>query len=571
MLKVPPNKLKEILVVDGLITPEDFDRAALESSRIGQDIADTLIGRNVITKEYYNGVITRFYKIEKADLGANIDEAVLELITQDIARAKRVLPFKQEPDGTIDLAMADPTDLVTIDYLRKYLKREVRPFLASEDDLNKGLALYSKKSAENFRELITANIEESLKVIGKEARDAAVDLPVVAIMDNMLAYAIAVGASDIHLEVLESEIVVRFRIDGILHEIVRMRKEIHPALTARIKLLAGLKLDEHYNPQDGRFRFATGPNGTEFVDVRVSVMPTFYGEKAEMRLLTASKQHLSFEELGLLPDMMKSLRENIVKSYGMILVTGPTGSGKTTLMYSIMGVLNRPEVNIVTIEDPIEYDMKYVNQTQVNALAGITFANGLRALLRQDPNIVMIGEIRDNETVDIAVNAALTGHLVISSLHTNDAIAAIPRLFDMKVQPFLIAAVLNAITAQRLVRRICLHCIVSYTPTAEESANFERQIKRMNPSFEFLVPKTMFKGQGCAACGHTGYRGRIGIYEILNISEDIRKAITEPNFNTSRITEIARKEGFISMSEDGLRKVQRGMTTLEEVLRVINE
>ena len=572
MLRVPKNKLKETVVADGLITNEAFDEAVVVASRLGQDISDILIGKNIITKEYYRGILTRVYNIDRVDISQNeIDQKTMWLIAENIAREKKVFAFRQEENGTIDVAMEDPTDLIAIDFLKNYLKTNIKPFLASEEDLNKGLALYSKKLAEDFKEVIRKNIQASLQSRSKNVRDAALDLPVVAILDNMFRYAIASRASDVHIEILENEVLVRFRIDGILHEVLRLEKEIHPSLVARIKLLAGLKLDEHYNPQDGRFRSGSGGGEGDEIDVRVSVMPTFHGEKAEMRLLTAAKQHLSLEELGVLPDMIKILKNNIAKSYGMILVTGPTGSGKTTLLYSLMTMLNRPEVNIATIEDPIEYNKKYVNQTQVNPAAGITFAGGLRALLRQDPNIIMVGEIRDMETAEIGVNAALTGHLMLSSLHTNDAPSTIPRLLDMKIQSFLLAAVLNVISAQRLVRRICLQCIISYSPTKEEMEEFESQIKRMKITFEFKIPKTMFKGQGCLVCGGTGYKGRVGIYEILNITELLRKVIAEPNFELAKLEEAARKEGYITMFEDGLRKVQRGVTTLEEVLRVINE
>jgi len=351
---------------------------------------------------------------------------------------------------------------------------------------------------------------------------------------------------------------------------MKIPKEVHSAIVARVKLLGGLKIDEHYKPQDGRFRYKIS-GGKDVLDVRVSVLPTYYGEKVEMRLLAAAQRPLSLKEVGLLEDAVDVVMENIKKSYGMIVVCGPTGSGKTTTLYSILGLLNRPEVNIVTIEDPIEYDIKFINQTQINPQAGITFAGGLRSILRQDPNIIMVGEIRDPETADISVQAALTGHLVLSSLHTNDAPTAVPRLIDMNIVPFLVAAVVNMVLAQRLVRSICLECIYSMEPSKETVDVIKRQLKELGIEETFKTPKLIYAGKGCQACGGTGYRGRTGIFEILNITEEVRKIIISPDFSLDGLKKVARAQGMISMFEDGLRKVERGMTTIEEVLRVIRE
>jgi type II secretory ATPase GspE/PulE/Tfp pilus assembly ATPase PilB-like protein len=387
------------------------------------------------------------------------------------------------------------------------------------------------------------------------------------LVNNTLSYAASLNASDIHIEILEDTILIRFRIDGILHEILRIPKEVHPAIVARIKLLAALKVDEHQKPQDGRFRFQSG---SSILDVRVSVIPTLYGEKIVMRLLPATQRPLSLSELGMLEDTAKIVEENMKKTYGMFLVCGPTGSGKTTTLYAILNMLNRPEVNIVTVEDPIEYNIKYINQVQINPVAGITFASGLRSILRQDPNIIMVGEIRDQETAEIAVNAALTGHLLLSSLHTNDAPTAVPRLIDMKVPPFLVAAVLNLVIAQRLVRRICLDCIESYTPSPEFIKSLEEQSKDLKiPGFE--VPKILYRGKGCKTCSGTGYKGRMGIFEAFEVDENIRKIIISPDFSIDLLNMAARKNGMITMFEDGLRKAALGMTTIEEVLRVIRE
>ncbi|MDD4818833.1 MAG: GspE/PulE family protein, partial [Candidatus Colwellbacteria bacterium] len=475
--------------------------------------------------------------------------------------------FGTEADGSFSAAMEDPTNLETIEFVEQYVGQKLRPYFAAEGDCNKGFALYGKKKSEDYKKLIEDSIRESLK-LGKKGEEAAADAPIVGIVDNIIAYAVSLRASDIHLEIFEDGILIRYRIDGILHEIMKIPKAVHPAIVARVKLLAGLKIDEHYKPQDGRLRYKIGP---EILDIRISIMPTFNGEKVEMRLLTAAQRPLSFQEIGMLDDTIKVIEDNIKKSYGMIIVCGPTGSGKTTTLYSIINVLNRPEVNIVTVEDPIEYNIKYINQTQINPAAGVTFATGLRSLLRQDPNIVLVGEIRDGETASIAAQAALTGHLVMSSLHTNDAPTAIPRLMDMNIPPFLVSAVLNAIIAQRLVRKICLDCIYSVKPEPETVEALKRQMAELGLEEEFKPPKFIYKGKGCPSCGGTGYRGRIGIFETLHISEEVRKEIVSEGFSLDNMKKIARAQGMISMFEDGLRKVEKGLTTVEELLRVIRE
>lgn len=572
MIQIPQEKLKELLVKEGLVTPENFDLALSDSLRMGQSLSDVLISRGFIKPDYYYNLVASFFGVELAGLSSRkIDEEALRLISEDLARQKRAVIFAKETDGVLDLAMEDPTDLTAIEFIASRLKTKVRPFLATPDDLNKAFALYGRRTAEDFRKQLEDAIQESLRaqVYGKAEKEAALELPVVSVVDNMLSFAIASRASDIHIEILEDAVLVRFRIDGVLHEISRVPREVHPSITARLKLLSALRLDEHSKPQDGRFRFQTGG---DLIDVRVSVIPTFYGEKVEMRLLSAAARPLSFEELGMLDDAIKTLRDNIAKTYGIVLITGPTGSGKSTTLYSMLGVLNRPEVNISTIEDPIEYNMKYVNQMQVNPAAGITFASGLRALLRQDPNIIMVGEIRDSETAEIAVQAALTGHLVLSTLHTNDAPSAIPRLVDMKVEPFLAAAVLNAVLAQRLVRKICLNCIETYKVTPEILALIKSQFKSMGiDEKKYELPKALYRGKGCAVCGYIGYKGRLVINEVFEVDGEVRSMIVDPKFTLDALRKTLKDKGFIGMFEDGLQKAERGLTTVEEVLRVIRE
>ncbi len=569
MLIIPPQKLKDILIKEGLIDNQVFDNLLIEAKRMGQNVADLLISQGLITSGYFYNLVAKYFGVEIVNLGNRpIEEDILRGLSEELARQKRVVIFAKEPDGTLDVAMEDPSDLETIEFLKKHLKSNIKPFLTSPGDLNRGFSMYGRHLTEDFRKIIEENIQVTLRKKIGSVEEAAKDVPIVAIIDNLLSYAVSLRASDIHIEILENSILIRYRIDGILHEILRVPKEVHPAIVARIKLLGGLKIDEHLKPQDGRFRYKVGP---DLIDIRVAVIPVFYGEKVEMRLLPSTQRPLSLEELGILEDTGKIIKENIKKTYGMVLICGPTGSGKTTTLYSILNILNRPEVNIVTIEDPIEYDIKYINQTQINPLAGITFANGLRAILRQDPNIIMVGEIRDEETAEISVHSALTGHLLLSSLHTNDAATAVPRLIDMKIEPFLVAAVLNVCLAQRLVRKICLDCIESYPADSALIEFLEKQLKGINPNSKLKPPKFLYRGRGCSACGQTGYRGRIGIFEILNIDEELRKLIIGSDFSLDNLNNLAKTRGMITMFEDGLRKAATGITTIEEVLRVIRE
>jgi len=568
MLQIPDEKLKEAVVQEGLLTPEQFDRVSEDALRLGQAIPSLLISRNIISLNYYNNLLSGYFGVPFADLEARaVNEELLKNLPEMIARQKRAIVFGKENDESLSVALSDPSDLSTIAFLEKYLKVKIKPYFASEADLNKGFSIYSRAVAEDYKNTIKKNVLASLekRITGEQG---ATEVPIVDIINNILSYALSLRASDIHAEIFEDLILVRYRIDGILHEIIEIPKEVYPAITARIKLLGAMKIDEHYKPQDGRFRYKVG---SDMVDIRVSIIPTFYGEKIEMRLLASTSKPLSFAELGMLPETAKIVEENVRKSYGMALVTGPTGSGKSTTLYSVLSILNRPEVNIVTIEDPIEYDMKYVNQTQVNVVAGITFASGLRAILRQDPNIIMVGEIRDEETADIAVQASLTGHMVLSSLHTNDAPTAIPRLFDMKIQPFLVSAVLTVIVAQRLVRGICKTCIYSHAPSDYLTKLVKDEVVVLGIQDRFAVPKLVYSGKGCAACNGIGYKGRMGIFEVVNVSEEMRKLILSPEFSLDNLRKLARKEGMISMFEDGLKKVELGMTTVEEVLRVVRE
>lgn len=570
MVNIPDAKLKELLLEEGVLTATQFDEAAREAGLTGKSVTGVLLSRSLITESYLEEVLSRYLRVPLARIDTSeININTLSLLPEEVARQRRVILFRKNADGSIDAAMEDPSDLVDIEFLERYLNAKVNPYLASPSELSRGFSLYAGATAQSFKKIIEDNVAASLRVGAKSVQEEAMEVPIVAIVDNLISYAISLRASDIHLEIFDEFLLIRYRIDGVLQEILRTPKQIHPAVMARLKLLANLKLDEHSKPQDGRFRYEAGG---DLVDIRVSVMPTYYGETIVMRLLRTTERALSFAELGLSEETAKLLAENIKKSYGMVLICGPTGSGKTTTLYAVLNILNRPTVNIVTVEDPIEYDIKFVNQTQINPAAGITFANGLRAILRQDPNIIMVGEIRDGETAEIATQAALTGHLVLSSLHTNDAPTAIPRFVDMGVPAFLVAAVLNCLMAQRLVRRIHLDCIESYEPDEATMKIIHEQLDALSVDpTKINVPDRFYRGKGCPTCNGTGYEGRIGIYELLNVTEVIRKVILDPDFSLDKLRLAARAEGMVTMFEDGLMKVGQGVTTIDEVLRVIRE
>ncbi|MDD4998966.1 MAG: GspE/PulE family protein, partial [Candidatus Pacebacteria bacterium] len=540
-----------------------------EAERTEKDVIDILIYKGFINRDYYAEILANYFKVPKIKLvGRKIPPEILNTLPEEIARLKGAVAFEKN-NNDLSVAMLNPVDLETLEFLQKYTGYFIKPFLALEDDLKSAYSQYGQAVSEDFKKVIDESIKASLKLRGVEIKKAAEEFPIVSLTNNIISYAASSNATDIHIEPLADEILIRFRIDGVLREIIRLAKEIHPAIIARVKILSNLSIDEHSKPQDGRFKYKYADT---IFDIRVAIMPTLYGEKVEMRLLTGSTKPMSFQELGMMEHTIKTLEENMVKTSGMILVTGPTGCGKTTTLYAILNKLNRPEVNIVTIEDPIEYELKYVNQTQINPKAGIDFATGLRAFLRQDPNIIMVGEIRDNETAEIAVHAALTGHLVLSTLHTNDAPTAIPRLVDMNIPPFLLTATLNVVIAQRLVRKICKDCIESYEAPESLYETINQQLKILKG--ERVQPyksKQFYRGKGCKSCNYTGFRGRLAIYEVLDINEEVREYIQRVDFSLDGLKNIAFKRGMKTMFEDGLLKSELGLTTVEEVLRVIKE
>lgn len=482
--------------------------------------------------------------------------------------------------------MLDPQDLRTIDFVKKAAGVKVLPRLTTPESIQHALKQYEKTLEAEFGQLIKKDAKEIKTIRAREGEEVeemeglaekAKELPVIRIVDSLLKHAILQRASDVHIEPTEKEVIVRYRIDGVLHDAMVLPKKIAPALVARIKVLSDLKLDEHRLPQDGRFKIETE---SYRYSARVSVLPVAEGEKVVLRLLPETAEAFTLDEIGLRERALEDVETALRVPVGMILVTGPTGSGKTTTLYSMLDILNTLRVNISTVEDPIEYHMRRVNQTQVNTKAGLTFAKALRSLLRQDPDIIMVGEIRDSETASLAINAALTGHMVLSTLHTNNAAGAIPRLIDMGAEPFLVSSTVNLIMAQRLVRRICDKGDKYFLSEVEEKeigkhcdlervldALVERKVVKERPESIREIP--FYRAVETDECPE-GYKGRIGIFEVLKVTETIKEMIVG-KVTADRIQQQAKKEGMITMVEDGLVKAARGITTIEEVLRVIIE
>lgn len=558
-MKLDANALKGIITGSGKVPEAEYDAAAKSAEELGKDVREVLIFRGLIREEEISKIVAAYYNVPFLSLKHfKIPEEVISAIPEKLARTYRMVPFDVD-SVRIKLAMEDPGNVEGIEFAKRHTGLTVIPHYASHDDIADALNQYKRNIREDFGKVIAENLKKAR--IEGDLLEAAEKLPVIKILDTIFEYAIAERASDIHIEVQELEVIVRFRVDGVLQDIVKLPRGVEEALTARIKILSNLKLDERRVPQDGRYKFDVGG---DVVSLRISIIPGFYGENVVMRLLHESARPLSLEELGITGRNLGIVQSNMQKPHGMILVTGPTGSGKTTTLYSVLNILNTIRVKICTIEDPIEYGVKRVTQIQINPKAGLTFATGLRALLRHDPDIIMVGEIRDAETAEIAVHSALTGHLVLSTLHTNDAAGTIPRILDMGVEGYLAASTINMVVAQRLVRKICSQCGVEYTP--------EHQfIEKLQEDYHMNIEKyKFFRGKGCNECRGTGFSGRIGIYEILPVTEEIRKLVAK-KVSSDEIAAVAHQEGMLSMFEDGIEKVSAGQTTIEEVLRVVQE
>ena len=565
-MHIPKKELKKIILKSEIISENDYLLSEKEAKRSNISVEDVLIGNNLITEQYLIELLSKYLDMPSVDLSnEKIKFEDIELISESDAKKKKLIIFGREKQF-LKVAMTDPLNLQAMEYMKTKTGMPLKVFITGQNNLKKAWKRYKKDIGKEFHEIIRRNVERTRTEKGDIIRIAQ-DLPIISILDTIMDYAIAHNSSDIHIEVFEKKVIVRFRIDGILHDIVELPLSVQLALIARIKILSNLQIDEHQTPQDGRFKFRTEDQA---VSIRVSIMPTFHGEKAVMRILAGSSRPLSLSELGLSDHNLNAVEKNIKKTQGLILVTGPTGSGKTTTLYSILHLLNKPEVNICTIEDPIEYDITRINQTQINPKTGITFAEGLRSFLRQNPNIIMVGEIRDKSTLEMAIHASLTGHLVLSTLHTNNAALAIPRLLDMGAEPFLIASTLNLIIAQRLVRKNCTKCLSSQKLDKNIKRTIEEQIKS-NPFSKFeSMFNTAYAANGCKSCSNSGYHGQIGIFETLDITNNIKELIAK-KASGNEIKNIALKEKMIPMFEDGLEKIQTGQTTISEVLRAIRD
>ena len=558
---------------------KNFKKAESKSQKTGKNIADILLEEKLISSDELNKLKAYILGIPFVDLSKEkIDRSVLDYIPEPIARKHNIIAFRKN-GNELEVAMNDPDDLQTIDFIRKKSNLKILPRFTSLESVKYAVAQYQKSLEAEFCEIIKVESEKVPKTSGEEAelKKIAEDLPVVSIVDTLIKHAILQDASDIHIEPMEKEVLVRYRIDGILHDAMVLPQKINEGVVARIKVLSNLKLDEHRLPQDGRFKIENKEHKFSF---RVSILPVYDGEKIVMRLLPEDSKGFTLENLGFWGRDLEILHRNIKRPFGMILATGPTGCGKTTTLYTILDILNTEGVNISTIEDPIEYRMPRINQTQVKPKIGYTFANGLRALVRQDPDIIMVGEIRDNETAGLAVNAALTGHLVLSTLHTNTAAGAIPRLIDMKAEGFLLASTLNVIIAQRLVRTLHKESRQEYFLSNKEIASIKKDMD-LDKILQILKDSRIVSAKSDwsdipfykpvkSKDFPDGYKGRIGIHEILEVSDGVKNLIAQ-NVADNVIEEKARSEGMITMMEDGFIKAAQGMTSIEEVLSATSE
>lgn len=586
---IEPKVLKDFILDSGLVSQKELETAEEEAKKKGEELGDFLVSGGKITEADYNLIKGHILGIPVVNLkDQKIDFSVLSAIPEPIARKHSIVAFKKT-DKDLEVAMLDPNDLRAIEFIKKRVGLKILPRLTDKESIRSALLNYQKSLKAEFGDIISSEAKaigatyisenEGGEPDAGELKKLAEDVPIVRIVDSLLSHAYTQQASDIHMEPFEDRLLIRYRIDGILHDAMTLPPEVAPGITARIKVLSSLRLDEKRLPQDGRFKVESFGGTESKVSFRVSILPTSFGEKIVIRLLPESNKGFTLEALGLHGEGLERVHNAMRQTTGMILVTGPTGSGKTTTLYTIIDILNTPEVNISTVEDPVEYQMPRVNQTQVKPEIGLTFASGLRALLRQDPNVIMVGEIRDKETAGLAVNAALTGHLVLSTLHTNSAAGAIPRFKDMGGEPFLLVSTLNLIIAQRLVRK------VAGTPEKYFLAPSEIKILEKNADMakvmavlkeENLIDKNAtwdkipFVKPTQSDDFPSGYAGRVAIHEVLMVTPAIRNMIIKDTI-ADDIEAQARKEGMLTIFEDGIYKAAQGLTSIEEVMRVANE
>lgn len=593
-MRISDGTIEKLLLQGDHVTDEQLSALKEESARSRRPLQDLVVQDNIIDEATLTQLFAEYADLPFVVLNPNeIPPDVLMRIPEHIARQYNAVLFKVDEDGLQHLAMDDPDDVQAVDFIEKQIGEKTKIYIAPHDNIQSALDNYRGDVDKELNDVIDIQREDDTANQNVSDEDVAENSPIAQTINLLLEYAIRSNASDIHIEPREEYVQIRYRIDGILHEVNRLPRNVHAALVSRIKILSNLKIDERRVPQDGRFKVKVA--GKQYA-LRVSTLPITDGEKVVMRILDESNQAVTLDQLGYWGNSLKIVSEAVHEPHGMILVTGPTGSGKSTSLFSILSQLNSPDVNISTIEDPVEYKIPGVNQTQTNSKAGMTFASGLRALLRQDPNIIMVGEIRDGETANLGVQAALTGHLVFSTLHTNNAATCLPRLLDMDIEPFLIASTVRAVVGQRLVRRIDPETRVAYQPTQEEKEAIIHMFNlRDGQSFKYiheLEKQAAAQGVGGAtplstteddikilyhpqptedANGkHDGFKGRMGIYEVLDNTLSVQKMITS-NATANQIQTQAISEGMITMQTDGLIKALRGETTIEEILRVTKE
>lgn len=576
MTQAAPGKaisLAQVLVEEGLLTEEQAKKVSLNRLKTGETEESIIQALRVINEVDFVKAKAKFLRVPFVDLDTTaFSPEALSFVPRSVAEKYKLVPFFfDKKDNELSVAMTNPLDLETVEFIEKKSGLKVKPVMG----LEKQIDFFVREKYERERG-ITSEVSKALDERKKEEADivavkkkVSTEAPVAKIVNTILEFAVKSRSSDVHIEPQEENIRIRYRIDGILQEKYILPRNVHEAVVSRIKILSNLKIDEKRVPQDGRFMFMSDDKE---VDLRVSTMPTTYGEKVVMRLLRKAQKVPTLPDLGLRGRALKNLNDAIKRPHGIIIVCGPTGSGKTTTLYSALTIISTPGVNVSTIEDPVEYQIDGINQVQVNRQAGLTFPTALRSFLRQDPDIIMVGEIRDTETAELAINAALTGHLVFSTLHTNDASGAPPRLLDMGVEPFLLVSSLNCVVAQRVVRRVCPDC-VKYVPISKEMATEFKQIlgsvydaieeKWKSDGKEITIPQIT----GCEKCGNTGYLGRIGIFEVMPISEKMGKMVVE-KAPASKLQDLAMEEGMLTMKQDGYVKVLEGVTTREEVVRV---
>lgn len=556
--QLPEQRLRKLVTSLNLLQDEQFDDAIRDAKERGVSIEEILSTQGLVSDDQLGQLISGELGLIFIDIAhESIDPSVLAIIPQEVAKRQLAIAFRADSDA-LHVATAYPNNYEFMTLLEKRAGKKVKIYYATPAGIRMALKHYHSDVARKIKKILQ-EIENHPQYEDK----------VVELVNQFLRHAHDNRASDIHIEPLGEAVLVRYRIDGVLHEMFSYSRKLHEQVVFRIKIMSRMRTDEHAAAQDGRFTFTKGD--IDF-DVRVSILPITDGENVVMRLLSEQARRLTLWDVGFLDEDLKKVRRAASKPYGMILATGPTGCGKTTTLYAILQTLNKPEVNIMTIEDPVEYDVEHVQQTQVNPAKDLTFATGLRAIVRQDPDIIMVGEVRDSETAGIAINSAMTGHLVLSTIHTNDAATTFPRLFDLGVEPFLVSSSVNVAVAQRLVRVICGHCRISYTVGPEEQQLLRSDARLLDLIMEVSGQKdleqlTLYKGQGCKACSETGYTGRTGIFEVLEVTDAVRELITK-KATASDIHSQALKEGMTTMLRDGVLKMFKGITTLSEIVRV---